>query len=63
MENEQEAATIFKNVSDYLIQTGKTVIVTTTNEQVCGIYHKKSISLNLNYLFIRRYLNYATEST
>lgn len=41
MENEQEAADIFKNVSNYLMQTGKTVIVATTNEQVSKRIHKK----------------------
>lgn len=33
-----EAALLFKNMSDYLIQTGKTILVTTTNEEVFTHY-------------------------
>lgn len=40
MDNEHEATAIFKNVSDYLIQTGKTVIVSTTNEHVCALFYQ-----------------------
>lgn len=29
-----EAAILFKNMSDYLIQTGKTILVATNNEEV-----------------------------
>lgn len=32
--DESESAILFKNVSDYLIQAGKTIMITTTNEEV-----------------------------
>lgn len=38
--NETEAASIFKNVIDFLIQNGKTVVVTTTNEDILKLCNR-----------------------
>lgn len=44
--DESESAILFKNVSDYLIQAGRTIMITTTNEEVRT--HPFGTSLEIN---------------
>lgn len=51
--DDAEAALLFKNMSDYLLQTGKTILITTTNEEV-SLRDNTYINLISNSSFFNR---------